>query len=211
MNRETWFGSDFNILKVIHLYDNSQRAINSFKYELALQLATRYTLDVKERIYKLNPHSYIDKNNFREYIIEIMKRLEVNNGYKFLLKTFSHPITSASLLSSIHDYIILETKQEWGSIPVFVILAQHYKDFLNSLLWDLYSYDKIEYISNPFVTNMAGIIRAESTFQDMPILADACEDNGILDNNLLSHLRSNCKHSKYCWALEILINETSNP
>lgn len=53
---------------------------------------------------------------------------------------------------------------------------------------------------------MAEAIYKNRTFEDLPILADAFEESGGVDEELLSHLRSNKRHIRGCWALDTLRN-----
>jgi hypothetical protein len=54
------------------------------------------------------------------------------------------------------------------------------------------------------VAKMARSIRKESSFADLPILADALEDAGCSDATLLEHLREPGAHVCGCWALDLL-------
>jgi hypothetical protein len=54
------------------------------------------------------------------------------------------------------------------------------------------------------VVYMASRIYREGAFADMPVLADAAEDAGCCDVDLLEHLRANRLHVKGCWALDKL-------
>jgi CheY-like chemotaxis protein len=54
---------------------------------------------------------------------------------------------------------------------------------------------------------MARVIRDERRFGDLPILADALEDAGCSDAELLEHLRGPGPHFRSCWGLCLLLRE----
>lgn len=51
-------------------------------------------------------------------------------------------------------------------------------------------------------------IQAERAFDRMPILADALEDDGCSDLDLLAHLRENRPHVRGCWALDLVLGKS---
>jgi hypothetical protein len=52
---------------------------------------------------------------------------------------------------------------------------------------------------------LAEAIYAERAFDRMPILADALEEAGCTDANLLGHLREPGPHTPGCWALDLIL------
>jgi hypothetical protein len=52
---------------------------------------------------------------------------------------------------------------------------------------------------------LASAIYDRHAFDDMPVLADACEDAGVTDERLLAHLRGGARHVPGCWALDALL------
>jgi len=57
------------------------------------------------------------------------------------------------------------------------------------------------------VRKLAEVIYADSRFADCPILADALEDAGCADAELLGHLRSPGPHVRGCWALDLILGK----
>lgn len=57
-----------------------------------------------------------------------------------------------------------------------------------------------------FVVAMARVIADEARFEDLPILADALEEAGCDNRDLLGHLRTPDEHVRGCWALDLLLN-----
>ena len=55
------------------------------------------------------------------------------------------------------------------------------------------------------VRNLAEMIDREQAFDRLPILADAVEEAGFDDRDLLDHLRVGNGHFRGCWALDILL------
>jgi hypothetical protein len=54
------------------------------------------------------------------------------------------------------------------------------------------------------VRDLASVIRAEARFADLPILADALEDAGCTDGQVLDHCREPGPHGRGCWVLDLL-------
>src|SRR5436305_513088 len=57
------------------------------------------------------------------------------------------------------------------------------------------------------VLAMARDIDEGSHFEELPILADALEDAGCDDDELLTHLRQETPHSRGCWALDQVLGK----
>jgi hypothetical protein len=55
------------------------------------------------------------------------------------------------------------------------------------------------------VPRLAAAIAEEGRFEDLPILADALEEAGCADAELLGHLRGPGPHVRGCWALDLLL------
>jgi hypothetical protein len=55
------------------------------------------------------------------------------------------------------------------------------------------------------IAKMARAIYEERRFLDLPILADALEDAGCEDLDLLTHLRDTTNHVRGCWAVDRLL------
>lgn len=56
----------------------------------------------------------------------------------------------------------------------------------------------------PTVRDLAAAIYTERRFADLPVLADALEDAGCLNEDILAHCRSKGPHVPGCWALDLL-------
>jgi hypothetical protein len=39
----------------------------------------------------------------------------------------------------------------------------------------------------------------------LPVLADALEDEGVTDADVLAHLRGGGEHARGCWALDLVL------
>jgi hypothetical protein len=55
------------------------------------------------------------------------------------------------------------------------------------------------------VGRLARSIYAEDRFEHLPVLADALEDAGCADADLLSHCRSRGGHTRGCWAVDLVL------
>jgi hypothetical protein len=56
------------------------------------------------------------------------------------------------------------------------------------------------------VRNLARVIRHEGRVADLPILADALEDAGCTDEQLLGHCRHPGPHARGCWAVNLILD-----
>jgi hypothetical protein len=55
------------------------------------------------------------------------------------------------------------------------------------------------------VQHLAGAIYESRRFEDMPILADALEDAGCADLEILGHCRGTGPHARGCWVLDLIL------
>jgi hypothetical protein len=59
------------------------------------------------------------------------------------------------------------------------------------------------------VTSLAGHMYESCDLSAMPILADALQDAGCEDDQLLGHCRSHAPHVRGCWALNLVLGKES--
>jgi hypothetical protein len=57
------------------------------------------------------------------------------------------------------------------------------------------------------VDKIAGAIYRDDRFTDLPILADALEDAGCSDQEILHHCRGGGLHARGCWVLDLLLQK----
>jgi hypothetical protein len=57
------------------------------------------------------------------------------------------------------------------------------------------------------VRQLAEVIYEERRFVDLPILADALEEAGCTDEDILSHCRGPGEHVRGCWVLDLLLGK----
>jgi hypothetical protein len=57
------------------------------------------------------------------------------------------------------------------------------------------------------VANLARAIYEERAFERLPVLADALEDTGCADADLLAHCRGPVPHVRGCWALDLVLGK----
>jgi hypothetical protein len=55
------------------------------------------------------------------------------------------------------------------------------------------------------VTRLGEAIYVDKRFKDLPVLADALEDAGCADADILGHLRGPGPHVRGCWALDLIL------
>ncbi len=56
------------------------------------------------------------------------------------------------------------------------------------------------------VTRIAGLIHEERRWQELPVLADALEEAGCADQEILGHCREAAGHTRRCWVVDLLLN-----
>jgi hypothetical protein len=57
------------------------------------------------------------------------------------------------------------------------------------------------------VAEVASAIYQEEAFERLPILADALEEAGCNQQDILGHLRSSAEHVRGCWAVDLLLGK----
>jgi hypothetical protein len=57
------------------------------------------------------------------------------------------------------------------------------------------------------VLALATGIYEEKAFDRMPILADALQDSGCSNEDILNHCRSETVHTRGCWALDLVLGK----
>jgi hypothetical protein len=57
------------------------------------------------------------------------------------------------------------------------------------------------------VRDIAAHIYANHEFSTMPILADALQDAGCEDEQILSHCRAEKQHARGCWVLDAILGK----
>jgi hypothetical protein len=58
------------------------------------------------------------------------------------------------------------------------------------------------------VRNLAQAVYEEGRFEEMPVLADALEEAGCDNAEVLGHLRGEGPHVRGCWAVDLLLGKT---
>ncbi len=61
--------------------------------------------------------------------------------------------------------------------------------------------------NNGAVSRIARQIYDERRFESLPILADALEDAGCANQDILSHCRSSVEHVRGCWVVDLLLGK----
>jgi hypothetical protein len=58
------------------------------------------------------------------------------------------------------------------------------------------------------VMHLARMIYSERSFQDLPVLADALEDAGCTDEEVLEHCREPGEHARGCWLVDAVLGRS---
>ncbi|MBY0526428.1 MAG: hypothetical protein K2R98_23745 [Gemmataceae bacterium] len=61
---------------------------------------------------------------------------------------------------------------------------------------------------SPTVAQLADSIYLERAFDHLPILADALEDAGCTNADILNHCRQGGEHVRGCWVVDLLLRKT---
>src|SRR5262249_48120529 len=112
------------------------------------------------------------------------------------------------------EALIEEPLAPWESLES-PYLTSHRWPTLSGILRELFSspFRRIEIIPawlryrDNVVVRMASTIYDERRFSDLPMLADALEDAGCDNADLLAHLRGLEPHVRGCWALDALLGK----
>jgi hypothetical protein len=59
----------------------------------------------------------------------------------------------------------------------------------------------------PTVTALAQTIYTDRTFDTMPILADALEEAGCTNDDILAHCRGGGEHVRGCWVMDLVLGK----
>lgn len=70
---------------------------------------------------------------------------------------------------------------------------------------DLVQPDGATIIQSPITRVIAEGIAADQAFDRLPVLADALEDSGVTDAELLAHCRRPGGHRRGCWAVDVVL------
>ena len=57
------------------------------------------------------------------------------------------------------------------------------------------------------MVQIAQAIYDDRAFDRMPILADALEDAGCMDQTILNHCRQSGEHVRGCWVVDLLLGK----
>ena len=57
------------------------------------------------------------------------------------------------------------------------------------------------------VTSLAESIYQERAFERLPILADALEDTGCNQQDILGHCRAGGEHCRGCWVVDLILGK----
>ena len=60
----------------------------------------------------------------------------------------------------------------------------------------------------PAVTSLAEAIYADHAFDRLPILADALEDAGCTNRDILDHCRQPGEHVRGCWVVDLVLGKS---
>jgi hypothetical protein len=58
------------------------------------------------------------------------------------------------------------------------------------------------------LVSMARQVYDSRDFMDMPILADALEEAGCTNQDILGHCRSGCEHVRGCWVVDLVMGKS---
>jgi hypothetical protein len=139
-----------------------------------------------------------------------------------------YPGLSGSGLYLPEDAVRCMTEPTLGNSSVLALIESSLSPFLLSSRWTEEQHIRcamLRDIIDPFVdieclrklvprsesiVTMADVIYRDSTFGDLPVLADMLEDTGFRESCILSHCRESTFHVRGCWVLDLLRPEHSH-
>jgi hypothetical protein len=83
--------------------------------------------------------------------------------------------------------------------------AAFLRDIFGPLPFRLVTFDPVWRTAT--TTSLATAIYAEQAWHDLPILADALEDAGCTNADILGHCRGGGEHVRGCWALDVILGK----
>ena len=92
------------------------------------------------------------------------------------------------------------TPREWDLLKCSV-----YRDIFGPLPFRTIAIDQTWLTSS--ITSLAATIYADGNFGHMPILADALEEAGCTNTDILSHCRQSGVHVRGCWVVDLLLRK----
>jgi hypothetical protein len=58
------------------------------------------------------------------------------------------------------------------------------------------------------IPKLAKVITQEQSFGDLPVLADALEEAGCTNPNILNHCRQLGEHVRGCWVVDLILGKS---
>lgn len=101
---------------------------------------------------------------------------------------------------------VLASKGMWALSAAQSEQAVYLRDLSGPLLFR--PAGACELVPTDSVRTLARALYAERRFDELPILADALEETGMGDPELLEHLRSAGPHVRGCWALDLVLGKS---
>jgi hypothetical protein len=93
----------------------------------------------------------------------------------------------------------------YSKTPSWNVQCSFLRDILGNPFRTVAIHDSLR---NPTVVALAQAIYSERAFERLPILADALEDAGCTDAEILNHCRGGGIHVRGCWAVDLLLDKT---
>jgi hypothetical protein len=103
---------------------------------------------------------------------------------------------SALQVVSIADKVNIRNEQLAQRSTLLDILGNPFRPATIDPAWLTYA-----------VTDLAQVIYGERAFDRMPILADALEEAGCTNEEILAHCRSGGEHVRGCWVVDLLLEK----
>jgi hypothetical protein len=88
------------------------------------------------------------------------------------------------------------TEQSWQAVLLRCIFGNPLRPVSLNPAW-----------RTPTVSQLAQAIYADRAFERLPILADALEEAGCTDAEVLGHCRGGGEHARGCWALDLVLGK----
>jgi hypothetical protein len=101
-----------------------------------------------------------------------------------------------------------EAQENQARAACHAAARRHQSDLLREIVGNPFRPPKLDAgCLSPACRGIARAVHEEGSYEQLPILADALEEAGCRDANVLTHLRSAGPHVRGCWALDAVLQK----
>jgi len=164
---------------------------------------------------------YVRQSGNRIKVVEVAERLadgiaspdEVREVYPATAPPPSPPGRTCVIWEETVEFfgVLIDTNAEraaalWGWCGSEDVPPGQRTHFLHDIFGPL-PFRPVTLVPTATVTHLAEAIYTDRAFDRLPILADALEDAGCTDADILAHCRGGGEHVRGCWVVDLLLGK----